>query len=51
MYRNCFTVFHEIGRALDSGLESDLVYLDFAKAFDSLSLPSKASIQTQMVRS
>ena len=29
-------VFHEIGKASDSGLETDIVYLDFAKAFDSV---------------
>jgi hypothetical protein len=30
-------VFHDLGRALDSGNEIDLLYLDFAKAFDSVS--------------
>ena len=29
-------VFHEIGCALDKGLEIDLIYLDFSKAFDSV---------------
>ena len=29
-------VIHEIGQALDKGLESDLIYLDFEKAFDSV---------------
>lgn len=27
---------HEIGQSLDKGLQSDIVYLDFAKAFDSV---------------
>ena len=39
--RSCVTqllnVFHDLGRALDSGNEIDLLYLDFAKAFDSVS--------------
>jgi hypothetical protein len=30
-------VFHDLGRALDSGNEINLLYLDFAKAFDSVS--------------
>jgi hypothetical protein len=30
-------VFHDLGRALDSGNEIDLLYLDFDKAFDSVS--------------
>ncbi|CAB4005270.1 Hypothetical predicted protein [Paramuricea clavata] len=38
--RSCVTqllnVFHDLGRALDSGNEIDLLYLDFAKAFDSV---------------
>ena len=38
--KSCVTqlleVFHEIGSALDRGFESDIVYLDFAKAFDSV---------------
>ena len=29
-------VFYDIGLALDCGLESDIIYLDFAKAFDSV---------------
>ena len=29
-------VIHEIGQALDKGLESDLIYLDFEKAFVSV---------------
>jgi len=29
-------VFHGIGLALDRGLESDIIYLDFAKAVDSV---------------
>ena len=29
-------VLHELGRALDSGLETDVIYLDFSKAFDSV---------------
>ena len=39
--RSCVTqllnVFHDLGRAFDSGNEIDLLYLDFAKAFDSVS--------------
>ena len=38
--KSCVTqlieVFYDIGHALDRGLESDIVYLDFAKAFDSV---------------
>ena len=38
--KSCVTqlleVFHEIGSALDRGFESDIIYLDFAKAFDSV---------------
>ncbi|CAB3981597.1 Hypothetical predicted protein [Paramuricea clavata] len=30
-------VFHDLGHALDSGNETDLLYLDFGKAFDSVS--------------
>ena len=30
-------VFHDLGRALDSGNEIDLLYLDFAEDFDSVS--------------
>jgi hypothetical protein len=30
-------VFHDLGRALDSGNEIELLYLDFARAFDSVS--------------
>ena len=29
--------YHEIGQSLDKGLQSDIVYLDLAKAFDSVS--------------
>ena len=29
-------VFHEIGHNLDKGLETDIIYLDFPKAFDSV---------------
>ena len=29
--------YHEIGQSLDEGLQSDIVYLDLAKAFDSVS--------------
>jgi len=29
-------VFQDIGQALDRGVEADIVYLDFAKAFDSV---------------
>ena len=40
--RSCTTqllgVFHDVGKALmDSGKEADLIYLDFSKAFDSVS--------------
>ncbi|CAB3983986.1 ATP-dependent DNA helicase PIF1-like [Paramuricea clavata] len=39
--RSCVTqllrVFHDVGKALDSGKEADMVYLDFSKAFDSVS--------------
>ena len=38
--KSCVTqlieVFYDIGKALDRGLESDVIYLDFAKAFDSV---------------
>ena len=38
--KSCVTqlleVFNEIGCALDRGFESDIIYLDFAKAFDSV---------------
>ena len=38
--KSCVTqlieVFYDIGHALDRGLESDIIYLDFAKAFDSV---------------
>ena len=30
---------HEIGQAIDKGQQSDVIYLDFAKAFDSVSHP------------
>ena len=29
-------VLHELGQTLDSGLETDIIYLDFSKAFDSV---------------
>ena len=29
-------VFQDIGQALDCGVETDIIYLDFAKAFDSV---------------
>ena len=29
-------VFYDIGLALDRGLESEIIYLDYAKAFDSV---------------
>ena len=32
-------VFHDIGDALHSGKEADMIYLDFSKAFDSVSHP------------
>ena len=38
--KSCVTqlieVFYDIGRALDRKLESDIIYLDFSKAFDSV---------------
>ena len=38
--RSCVTqllsVLHAIGEALDKNIQSDLIYLDFAKAFDSI---------------
>jgi hypothetical protein len=41
--RSCSTqllgVFHDIGEALDNGKEADMIYLDFSKAFDSVSDP------------
>ena len=42
--KSCITqlteIFYDIGYALDRELESDIIYLDFAKAFDSVS-PAK----------
>ena len=42
--KSCVTqlieVFYDIGHALGCELESDIIYLDFAKAFDSVS-PAK----------
>ena len=42
--KSCVTqlteIFYDIGYALDRELESDIIYLDFAKAFDSMS-PAK----------
>ena len=39
--RSCTTqllsVYHDVGKALDSGNEADMIYLDFSKAFDSVS--------------
>ena len=32
-----FQVYHEIGALLDNGVEVDMAYLDFSKAFDSVS--------------
>ena len=29
-------VFHEIGNNLDKGFETDIIYLDLSKAFDSV---------------
>ena len=41
--RSCATqllrVFHDVGMALDSGKEADMIYLDFSKAFASVSHP------------
>lgn len=31
-----FTVFHDINKYLDSGQQTDVIYLDFSKAFDSV---------------
>ena len=30
-------VYHEIGSHLDSSIQTDIIYLDFSKAFDSVS--------------
>ena len=42
--KSCITqlteIFYDTGYALDRELESDIIYLDFAKAFDSVS-PAK----------
>ena len=39
--RSCVTqllgVLHDVGKALDSGQEADTIYLDFSKAFDTVS--------------
>ena len=39
--RSCVTqllgVLHDVGKALDSGHETDMIYLDYSKAFDSVS--------------
>lgn len=40
-------VFHDIGRALNRGIETDIIYLDFAKAFDSV-CPAKLVTKLQM---
>ena len=38
--RSCITqlvqVFHSVGQCLDKNIQSDIIYLDFAKAFDSV---------------
>jgi hypothetical protein len=36
---NFFAFFHDVGMALDSGKEAYMIYLDFSKAFDSVSHP------------
>jgi len=45
--KSCLTqlleVFYDIGIALDRRLESDIIYLDFAKAFDSVCLAKLVS--------
>ena len=50
--KSCVTqlieVFYNIGYALDRELESDIIYLDFAKAFDSMS-PRKARVEAKNV--
>ena len=50
--KSCVTqlieVFYDIGHALDRGLESDIIYLDFAKAFDSVS--GKARVESKLKR-
>ena len=39
--RSCVTqllgVLHDVGKALDSSQEADVIYLDFSKAFDTVS--------------
>ena len=34
--RSLLEAFHSIGKSLDKGTETDIAYLDFAKAFDSV---------------
>ena len=42
--RSCVTqlleILHDIGKNLDSGKTTDVVYLDFSKTFDSVSHPN-----------
>ena len=40
-------VFQDIGQALDCGVETDIIYLDFAKAFDSV-CPAKLVSKLKM---
>ena len=50
--KSCVTqlieVFYNIGYVLHRELESDIIYLDFAKAFDSMS-PRKARVEAKNV--
>ena len=49
--KSCVTqlleVFQDIGQALDCGVETDIIYLDFAKAFDSV-CPAKLVSKLKM---
>ena len=45
--RSCVTqllsVLHTVGQSLDNNIQSDMIYLDFAKAFDTRSQCSQRS--------